>query len=74
MDSRICDEEPSCGATVLGKCIGDRYVPGACHASDSENSWGPWNCEGGGVTYLEAITVVLKNYDFDQNTWLCNQM
>lgn len=74
MDSRICDEEPSCGATVLGKCIGDRYVPGACNASDSENSWGPWNCVGGGVTYLEAITVVLKNYDFDQNTWLCNQM
>lgn len=74
MDTRICDEVPTCGATVLGQCLGDRSGPGACSASDPDNAWGPWNCDGGGETYLEAITVVLKNEDFQDNIAICSML
>jgi hypothetical protein len=74
MTSRVCDDVPgACQVAVLGRCSGDAAGPGPCQSSDPQTYWGPWDCDGDGVTYLEAITVVLKNDDFDFNMSMCVQ-
>lgn len=74
MTSRVCDDVPgACQVTVLGRCSGTELIPAPCRDSDPETYWGPWNCDGGTGNYLEAITVVLKNDDFDFNMSMCVQ-